>query len=534
MAVAVVACLSCHAEIVKAYAATGMGRSFFALTAVTAREDFTTRNSVTHAPSKSRFTMTARGGLFFLKREHPNGTREVELHYVLGSGRHARSYVSRTAEGRLLAMPVSWYAENGGYWEMAPGYDRPDHADLRRKVDTSCFFCHNGYPELADNGDPADPIYRDPLPMGIDCTRCHGPATAHLREPRRGTILNPRHLPVERQLDICMQCHLQTTSQPLPAAVRRFDRGPFSYLPGQPLGDFQFTFDHPPGAPQADKFEVVSAAYRLRQSPCFVKSAGTMTCTTCHDPHGLQARNTCAGCHGAAHAREDDRRGRDCAGCHMAKRRPEDAVHTTLTDHRIARKPDNTAGKEFPPYRGPLVAYYPAAVPALYSAVAQVRHGTDLAQGLATLRREAAGSARAEFQIELGDAYRLAGRNAEAAGAYTAALEREPMLLAGWRALGLLRYPSVEPLLAGLRHFPGNAFLLTLLGTARSNEAELRAAIAADPDLPEAYVNLGAVLARAGRREEAIAQFRKALEVDPTNRAAEGNLRLALAPAGPR
>jgi Flp pilus assembly protein TadD len=83
----------------------------------------------------------------------------------------------------------------------------------------------------------------------------------------------------------------------------------------------------------------------------------------------------------------------------------------------------------------------------------------------------------------------------------------------------------------GLKHSPQDAFLLTLLGTARSNEADLRAAIEADPDLPEAYINLGTILARKGQRDEAIALFRKALEVDPQSRAAEGNLRLALSGA---
>src|SRR2546426_1091999 len=132
VAMAVLTCMSCHEAIVESYLKTGMGRSFFALTESKRVEDFSRRNSFYHEPSKSRFTMTERAGRFFMKREHPNGTREKEIHYVLGSGNHARSYVSRTPQGRLLALPVSWYADKGGYWEMAPGYDRPDHADMRR------------------------------------------------------------------------------------------------------------------------------------------------------------------------------------------------------------------------------------------------------------------------------------------------------------------------------------------------------------------------------------------------------------------
>ena len=41
-----------------------------------------------------------------------------------------------------------------------------------------------------------------------------------------------------------MQCHLEPTSGRLPALVRRFNRGIFSYIPGQPLEDYVLYFDH--------------------------------------------------------------------------------------------------------------------------------------------------------------------------------------------------------------------------------------------------------------------------------------------------
>jgi Flp pilus assembly protein TadD len=76
---------------------------------------------------------------------------------------------------------------------------------------------------------------------------------------------------------------------------------------------------------------------------------------------------------------------------------------------------------------------------------------------------------------------------------------------------------------------------LTLAGEAfrlrdRLNDAEtyLRRAIAADPDQPEAYVNLGALLASQGRLDDAIALFRRAWAIDPKNEAARTNLERAL------
>ena len=51
-------------------------------------------------------------------------------------------------------------------------------------------------------------------------------------------IVNPSRLNAERQIEVCMQCHLETTSTRLPNSIQRYERGAFSYKPGEPLGGF--------------------------------------------------------------------------------------------------------------------------------------------------------------------------------------------------------------------------------------------------------------------------------------------------------
>ena len=153
----------------------------------------------------------------------------------------------------------------------------------------------------------------------------------------KNAIVNPARLSAGRSLDVCLQCHLQSTSSDLPHALRRFGRDVFSFRPGEKLSDYLLQFDHPPSAGRAGKFEVNSAGYRLLQSACFRKSGGRLTCTTCHDPHAAEkpSSKACLSCHSP----HPEAARTDCIACHMPERRTEDAVHVTITDHRIQRPP---------------------------------------------------------------------------------------------------------------------------------------------------------------------------------------------------
>src|SRR5437016_13756443 len=91
-------CLPCHAAIVESYSRTGMGRSFYRLTERRRVEDFSRNNRFFHEASQSWFEMEQRGGRFYMRRRTSGYVMEKEIHYVLGSGNHARSYVHITPQ----------------------------------------------------------------------------------------------------------------------------------------------------------------------------------------------------------------------------------------------------------------------------------------------------------------------------------------------------------------------------------------------------------------------------------------------------
>ncbi|MGA3189131.1 MAG: tetratricopeptide repeat protein [Bryobacteraceae bacterium] len=567
-------CEGCHANVAQTYRKTGMAQSFYRPKPEAASDAYY------HKASDIYYLNLQRDGRYF-QRQYQIGfdgkqtnVKDTQIDFVLGSGNHARAYLHRNPNNTLALLPLGWYADKGGTWAMNPGYDRPDHQALRRNVTYDCMFCHNAYPQMpVEHPDPrAAPVFSS-IPEGIDCQRCHGNGGQHVSLARRGAspaevraaIVNPSRLTPERQMEVCMQCHLETTSSALPASIVRYERGPFSYKPGEPLGDFMLHFDHAPGAGYDDKFEITGSAYRLRKSQCFQKSNGALQCTTCHDPHDQVARNyteVCRSCHAPALDRlvaaGRHSASADCVGCHMPKRRTDDVVHAVMTDHYIQRrKPaaDLLAEKpeqrqtEATAYRGPVVLYYPAVLPKsedeLYLAIAQVTQSSNLSQGVTRL---AAAIAKfrpepAEYYLQLGDAWSNAGKCDAALTVYEEALrhapESEPALMRLASCLATLRqFSRTETTLKqALKLTPADAAAWVQLGLAQLGQgktpiAAWEQAKQADPDMVESANLLGAMLFENGDAARAEITLREAILVQPNFAPAHNNLGNLLSETG--
>ena len=569
-------CQSCHPEIYRSYGEVAMARSFYRPSPDNVIEDYTRENHFHHTPSNRHYRMIQREGRFYQRRYQldaggsEKNILEREVDWIIGSGEHARSYLSLDEGGVLRQLPVTWYPQIQR-WGMSPGYDHADHEDFGRQVTHSCLFCHNGYPLFPEPSDRYGQrnVFRTELPSGIGCHRCHGPGADHAKlastgeaavDQVRQSIVNPARLSLERQLDVCLQCHLEAAAAA--PRFRRSGRQVYSFKPGELLADYIVHFDlgdpdseHPP-----DRFEIDSAGYRMRQSLCFSQSGGAMTCTTCHDPHrklrGKEAlshyRERCLSCHNqpstAVHGETPPG---DCTACHMPKRRAQDVVHAVMTDHLIQRGPPNRnllapLKEDHSPKKEQPLLYFPRSLSAwersLYLGMAEVQTPGNLRQGLerltATLERKSApfaepyvklamaqaetgayDVARASLEraldidpdspiarFNLGEVMRRQGQYAAAFEQYRRTLATDPSYAKAHLGLGLVNRRQGRPALESFRR-----------------------ALQSDPLLAEAHLGLGRETLERQRPAEAAGHFLQALRVDPDS--AEAHLDLGLAQA---
>jgi predicted CXXCH cytochrome family protein len=359
-------CQACHQSRTASFRRTGMGRSMAEVNAAEEPPDVV----FDHAASKRRYQVTRQGAESWHRELLlEGGTEEVVLSaypvkYAVGSGRHGRTYLVE-AEGFLVQSPVTWFASRQA-WGMSPGYDRPHHQGFERAIDQSCLACHAGR---------AEPIGQSLHRMriteaAIGCERCHGPGSLHVdwyskhrgAEPLQGidhTIVNPSHLSRELAEAVCQQCHLQGATLVVNRGRKLSD-----FRPGLPVQDFWQVYGL---EVDARPMTVTGHVEQLHLSRCYKESA-KLTCTTCHDPHGMPRpeerlahyQAICLNCHQRERCKVGKERllhespHNDCAQCHMP-RGETDIPHVAFAHHRIGvhDKPaadPGTAGGVLKPY----------------------------------------------------------------------------------------------------------------------------------------------------------------------------------------
>src|SRR5579884_621190 len=321
-------CARCHPKEVQGFLATPMGQSM-------GPPGRGPSGTYYHSLSGTRFMVHSSAGHMTQRMERDGLASQYSIAYSVGSGAHAVAYLIQVGN-HLFESPLSYYAVSG--WGMSPGYEHLKAPDFYRAVRPQCLFCHVG---------EARPIagtlnaYRNPpfAAEAINCERCHGPATAHLRNPVPGSMINPRKLPPRARNSVCEQCHLDgEVSIPNPGKQIT------DFRAGENLEDvytvYVYQSSRAPSHPNA--LTIISQSQQLALSKCARQSGDRLWCGTCHDPHALPKdpvayfRARCLECHGASLLASHPKPSENCFGCHMPRLPAGRGGHTIFTDHRIA------------------------------------------------------------------------------------------------------------------------------------------------------------------------------------------------------
>ncbi|HJQ40154.1 MAG TPA: tetratricopeptide repeat protein, partial [Thermoanaerobaculia bacterium] len=498
-------CADCHRELAATYRHVGMSQSFSRPRASNVIEDFDAPPYF-HEKSKQYFEMRRRGDAITFRRYQLRDGKQVNVFeqmvdWILGSGHRSRTYLYATPGGELYQLPIAWYSQIRA-WRMSPGYDRADHDGVTRRVRHECMFCHNAYPDVAKSSESywrAQTFPRE-LPQGIGCQRCHGPGARHAAIALTGdmaktkaSIVNPAKLDARRMMDVCYECHLQPAVALF--GVRRLGRDIYSFRPGQLLADYAPPLD----IDTKDRFEINHHPYRLEQSRCFRESNAKLTCLTCHDPHRRKTlaeyRAACLSCHQKAH-----RASEDCIACHMPQRRTQDVVHAVMTDHLIQRKPSGdplAPLEETEPQFSRTEFLYGVKDPLLLLLPLMRAHGWANANEVNQLQQLLAQAKPKEI---------------------------EPYFDLAAGLLRQKRYADLEKVVQPIDH----PLALEWLGIARTGQTGDRShairlieeSLKRDPARAEGEFNLGLFLFGAGRVNDAIAHYQRALALRPNFAAA--------------
>jgi tetratricopeptide (TPR) repeat protein len=375
-------CRLCHEKIYNSYIETGMGHSIDNAISQNSSADFSHPVIYDKIGNYYYRAFRKKDSIYVLEfRLKGNDTihkRIERIEYIIGSGQHTNSHLINT-NGYVNQAPMTFYTQKGK-WDLPPGFENGKNSRFSRLIGLECMSCHNAYPDFVSGSENKF----TKIPDGIDCERCHGPGSIHVNQKSNReiidtaneidySIVNPAKLPIERQFDICMRCHLQGN------AVLTNGKSWFDFRPGMKLSDYITVF-LPRYADSESDFIMASHADRLKQSKCYIESLQksvakqntlrpfkeALTCVSCHNPH-VSVRETptehfnsvCTKCHtpdkknGCSENEKILNNSKyNCVSCHMPNSGSSDIPHVSIHDHFIRKKISNEQQKKLRNFLG--------------------------------------------------------------------------------------------------------------------------------------------------------------------------------------
>ena len=290
------ACISCHKNIFSSWSHTAHFRT--SALVKTVPPNWVTEKSFVFNDSVKLVVAKMDSGTSQVEYVNGQVALAKPFHVAIGSGDKAATF-GYWQNGDLYQLPLTYFTAIHG-WANSPGFPS-EEPYFYRPILIRCFECHASFAKEAANStatlgalsiDSASIIY------GIDCERCHGPATDHVRyhlqnpsEKASKYMVAWNALSREQRLDACAVCHSGNDIA--------LQYPTFGFKPGDTLANYYFPFSS--GATESDVHG--KQMQLLAASRCFQVSK-TLECSTCHQLHQTPAQNTsvlsapCINCHG--------------------------------------------------------------------------------------------------------------------------------------------------------------------------------------------------------------------------------------------
>jgi predicted CXXCH cytochrome family protein len=357
-------CTACHTDAARRWSGARHSKMVQPATVAAVQGDFS-RGTVTLRGQD--YALSRTGSEFFITESYLSGKPvRHRIDYTLGN-RRIQHYLTTLPDGRIVVLPPSWDILRRQWFHNFDIGDPDESGEVEAQVwNKSCFSCHVSRQTKTYDIETAQ-YKNDWIDFGVDCERCHGPGSDHVKN------YSAKPKPAGRALDIVMQTRLDAARDTMVCAQCHSFRDIF--VPGFSAGDDYFDhfvpileYDQPidrDPAYWADgrtrRFS--NDAIGLWQSQCFLK--GGVTCVKCHvDAHdtGIEknpqlrpdASVLCTQCHSAigksitAHTHHPaESAGSSCVECHMP--RTVLSIKAKIRDHSMSiPTPENTARHGIP------------------------------------------------------------------------------------------------------------------------------------------------------------------------------------------
>ncbi len=564
-------CRDCHAKEFASWAGSNHGMAERAMDPALDHAAFEPAHSIVHATQKSEARL--REGRYEMITAGLSGAVETfTVDRVIGHDPF-RQFLIGAPGGRFQTLELSWDPKKKEWFDVYGNEDRKPgewgHWTGRgMNWNSMCASCHNT--RLRKNYDAQSDSFQTRMAeRSVSCEACHGPMKSHgvWQNQYRGAKNDPtiKRLTRDQMLDTCGGCHARRgeLTGDFKPGDSFFDHYSLTIVDGTD------TF-HPDGQVREEDYEFTS----------FLSSkmhAQGVRCMDCHEPHSAKTIATddalCMRCHvgnvpafpkapviiPAAHTfHKEGSAGAQCISCHMPvtnfmQRHPRHDHGFTIPDPLLTKQfgtPNACnrchADKDADWALNFTKQWYgdkmerPTRQRATIFAKAR-RGDEDARDGLiAWLKGEDSPSWKASACLLLD---RWAGEPAVTQVLQENLKHDSPLVRASaGRTLGLLAESGSSPVRDALRPFlkdPSRNVRLSAAWALRDDVSpdstagkELALMLKNNADQPGGRMQLGQYEAARGRNDEAIAQFRKAIEWDPNSPPFHRDLAVMLSASG--